>query len=289
MARTVELGARYGIPLTFVLAVAWSWLTGRRRSLLADAEYLVGRMNPRPVIEGEDNIPADGRFIIVANHYNRLGLWIVLCGCAISVAVARRRATRDDVRWVITSEWQNERLLGLPVPATLYRIAFGRTTGMFGMITMPVAPKDVRGRAAALLEIRSVLRPREGGRDGVVGIFPEHTEVPGLPLHEARKGTGLFFLYLSESGVPILPVGLAEIGGVLRVRFGPPFALQVPKGPKEERDNAARQKVMVAVGRLLPPGLWGFYSDAIQRADKLSTDSGTVGEVGVQGMAPHDQ
>lgn len=274
MARTVELGPRHRIPLPFVLAVAWSWLTGRRRSLLADAEYLVGRMNPRPVIEGEDNIPADGRFIIVANHYNRLGLWIVLCGCAISVAVARRRATRDDVRWVITSEWQNERLLGLPVPATLYRIAFGRTTRMFGMITMPVAPKDVRGRAAALLEIRSVLRPREGGRDGrqtatlssVVGIFPEHTEVAGLPLHEARKGTGLTFLHFSESGVPILPVGLAEIGGALRVRFGAPFALQVPKGPKEDRDNAAKEKVMVAVGRLLPRDLWGFYSDAIQTA-----------------------
>jgi hypothetical protein len=50
------------------------------------------------------------------------------------------------------------------------------------------------------------------------------------------------------------------------VRFGEPFALSVAKeGSRQEQDHRAREQVMVAVGRLLPPAYWGYYRKAIQR------------------------
>jgi hypothetical protein len=58
-----------------------------------------------------------------------------------------------------------------------------------------------------------------------------------------------------------------EEDDTLIVRFGEPFALSVAKeGSRQERDRQAREQVMVAVGRLLPPTHWGRYREAIRRS-----------------------
>ena len=64
-----------------------------------------------------------------------------------------------------------------------------------------------------------------------------------------------------------MPTGIWEEDGTLMVSFGEPFALYVAKeGQRQDRDRRAREQVMVAVGRLLPPAYWGYYSEAIQRS-----------------------
>jgi hypothetical protein len=84
-------------------------------------------------------------------------------------------------------------------------------------------------------------------------------------LQEPLEGSGLFLHALSERGLPLVPAGVWEEDDTLMVSFGEPFALSVAKDvPRQERDRQAREQVMVAVGRLLPPAYWGYYSEAIQ-------------------------
>ncbi|MFH1485153.1 MAG: hypothetical protein ABIH46_03695, partial [Chloroflexota bacterium] len=53
--------------------------------------------------------------------------------------------------------------------------------------------------------------------------------------------------------------GVSEREGVLTAVFGPPFVLAPPTLPPHEWDAWARDEVMLAIARLLPPGLWGHY------------------------------
>jgi len=85
-------------------------------------------------------------------------------------------------------------------------------------------------------------------------------------LREPLEGSGLFLQALSERGLLLVPAGVWEEDDTLTVRFGEPFALPVAReGSRRERDRRAREQVMVAVGRLLPPAYWGYYREAIQR------------------------
>jgi hypothetical protein len=78
-------------------------------------------------------------------------------------------------------------------------------------------------------------------------------------------GVGSFLLSLSNRGIPILPVGIFEEEGGLIASFGPPFSIQIARSvEKGERERLASQQVMVAIGRLLPPQLWGVYAPAIE-------------------------
>ena len=111
--------------------------------------------------------------------------------------------------------------------------------------------------------MRSILEVLERQSEPI-GLFPEG--VGKDVLIEAIPGTGLFLHSLSKRGIPILPAGIYEEGGVLTVRFGPPFFLDVPRqGDKEERDRPARDQVMAHIGRLLPRRMWGPYTLAIEQ------------------------
>jgi hypothetical protein len=98
-----------------------------------------------------------------------------------------------------------------------------------------------------------------------VGITPEARGSGRLV--EPPRGSGLFLLALARRGVPFLPVAVWEEGTTLVFRFGPPFRLSVPEGQsREEADRLARERVMTAIGLLLPPDWWGEYAEAIARA-----------------------
>ena len=49
----------------------------------------------------------------------------------------------------------------------------------------------------------------------------------------------------------ILPVGVSEVDGRLRVAFGSAYMPEIP-AQREERDRAVSQQVMAAIGNLLP-------------------------------------
>src|SRR5947209_8732914 len=84
-----ESMARFPFPWDLLLGVIRDLPAGRR-SMLVDCAYLVSRLEPAPVIEGADLVPASGPLVIAANHYQRPGLWIGWAGAVVTLAVAGR-------------------------------------------------------------------------------------------------------------------------------------------------------------------------------------------------------
>ena len=70
--------------------------------------------------------------------------------------------------------------------------------------------------------------------------------------------------FLCSRGARLLPVGLYEEKGGLRANFGELFTVRLPeRASREEADGLVRQQIMVAIGRLLPRELWGFYAEGV--------------------------
>jgi hypothetical protein len=177
----------------------------------------------------------------------------------ITTVIAERRPLSPAIRWVITSEWYGYRIGPIPIPVWLIRWVFRRVGKVYGLLVMPRQASRAVGRAAVLRRIARVAQ-REA-----IGVTPE-AGGSGI-LREPLEGSGLFLQALSERGLPLVPTGVWEEDDTLMVRFGEPLAPSVAKkGSRQEQDRRAREQVMVAVGRLLPPAYWGYYREAIEHS-----------------------
>ena len=242
---------QYRLSRSLVTGILWSALILRRRSFVRDARAALAGLQPPLEVAGSENVPARGPLLVACNHYSRPGFdagWLAL---AISAAVGARRAPDIDpeVRWVMTAAWTfpesrwKRRFL---TPLTKW--AFRRVARVYGFIPMPAMPPDpdeVEERARAVLETVRLAR-----RGFSIGLAPEGMDTPD-GLGEPPEGVGRFLALLVEAGLAILPVGVSEWGGRLRVSFGPVFVPRIPLARKE-RDRAVAQQVIEAITRQLP-------------------------------------
>ncbi|OGO49592.1 MAG: hypothetical protein A2148_11380 [Chloroflexi bacterium RBG_16_68_14] len=216
--------------------------------------------NPyRRRIEGLDNVPARGSFILVMNHHNRPGLRPYHCAMVVSAAVAERRPDQPEIRWAFASELYGQRIGPIPIPVPLIRWVFRRIARAYDLVVVPRREERAMGRAAVLRHLARALATSP------IGLTPEAVGTGRLV--EPPHGAGLFLASLSRRRFPILPVAAWEEGETLIVRFGEPVRLAVPREqPRDEQDRLAQEQVMVAIGRLLPREYWGAYEAAIERA-----------------------
>jgi len=268
MGREPVRQEHYRFRISSVLLFIISMLLGRRRDLAADIAATLLAARPHPRIIDDHYVPAEGPFVLVANHYERPGLKVFWGGMLASYAISERRTRDKALHWLMTSEWYNYRLGPMPIPVWFLRWLFRRIAFVYGLVIVPRPTERAVGRAAAMRSILQVLdRQREP-----IALFPEG--VGKGQLVEPQPGSGAFLLSLCQRGIPILPAGIFEEEGALTVRFGPPFTIQISEEtPKEERDRLARQQMMVAIGRLLPRPLWGVYTlhieEALSRGEKM--------------------
>lgn len=248
---------RHRLPRRFLGGFLWAMLALRPRSFARDAQVAVTGLRPGLEILGGEHVPPRGPCLVTCNHYSRPGFaawWLAL---AITAAVAAHRTPDADpeVRWVMTAAWtfpENGWRHWVLTPIT--RWAFDRVARVYGFVTMPPMPPDpheVELRALAVL--RTVRLARQAAREGgMVGLAPEGRDVP-KELGRPPEGAGEFMALLVRAGLPVLPVGVAEQGGRLRVSFGPLFVPEVPPD-RAERDRVVARQVMAAIARQLPPG-----------------------------------
>jgi 1-acyl-sn-glycerol-3-phosphate acyltransferase len=211
---------------------------------------------PRPPIARDaGQIPREGKFVIVGNHYERPGLWMAWPAMLVSHTVAQ--VTGREVRWIAIEDWEAFSLWGIPIPRGWIRRLFQRAFATYGILAM--APPDAH-RSLRAAAIRSAVDKVSGGE--ILGLMPEGTVGATPELLEAREGAGSFLLLLAASGARLLPVGLYEEEETLVAQFGEPFDLRPrPQLPREARDSWAREQTMKAIRDLLPPQLWGAYRD----------------------------
>jgi len=226
---------------------------GKPRSLARDAALLLWDVPATPLVRGLDNVPEEGPLVVVANHYERPGLW--MAWPAVLVAHVMRLRTGCDIRWIAIEEWDSFQVAGIHVSRDLIRTVFQRAFRTFGILAMarPDTPAVARAKS-----MRAATQEIKDGR--VIGLMPEGDVGPTPELLEAREGVGVFLHLMAAAGALILPVGISEEQGRLVTHFGHPFELSIPRHvPKAERDHWVREHVMRAIRDLLPPPLWGFY------------------------------
>ena len=248
---------RYEIPLLTIVRLVRDALVGRPRSFARDARAVLDS-NPYPrTIVGPEHVVADRPFIIVMNHFNRPGLRPYHCAMVVSSALAERRADGPEVGWAFTSEYRDRKVGPIPIPPAVFRWVFSRCAHIYGLIPIPRQEMLVANRAAALRQLARRLAV------GPIGLTPEGL-LASDTLVEPPPGNGRFLQLIAGGVVPLLPVAAWEDGSALTVRFGEPFHLSPAAGlSREEQDRRASDRVMIAIGALMPRRYWGAYAARI--------------------------
>ncbi len=248
---------RYRIPRRFLGSFLWAALTLRPRSFARDAQLAMRGLRPDLEVLGGKHVPPRGPCLVTCNHYSRPGFdaWWLALGIAAAVAAHRAPDADPEIHWVMTAAWTfpesgwRQRVL-----TPLTRWAFDRVAQVYGFVTMPPMPPDpheVELRALAVLRTVRLAR-RLAQKGGMVGLAPEGRDV-AEGLGRPPAGAGEFIALLVRAGLPVLPAGVTEQGGRLRVSFGPLFEPEIPP-ERTKRDSTVARQVMAAIGRQLPLG-----------------------------------
>lgn len=238
-------------------------------------------MTPAPRISGDDLIPKASPFIVVFNHYEspRIPAW---WGPFLMTRVIETRRTRErhadaspvgpvsdqtPVHWLMAREWWYPGGLGRLVKQPLTRLFYARLARVYGFITVPPVLDGDLYRGEGVSGVRKALALTRGDHPAVVGLAPEGNSGPNGALKRPASGTGLFLILLTHEKIPMLPIGWFEDqDGALTIQFGAPFQLRLQRmKDRHERDRLAATEVMIAIGRLLPEGLWGEFKEEIGR------------------------
>jgi 1-acyl-sn-glycerol-3-phosphate acyltransferase len=212
---------------------------------------LIMRLISQIQVNGMENVPQSGAFIVASNHLGRLDVPLVymfLNRPDITILVAEKYRHNFIIRWFV-------RHLD-----ALFIDRFG----------------------ADLVTVRAALnRLRKGG---VLVIAPEGTRSPTGALIEARSGAS----YLAaKAGAPIFPVAITgtEDRQVLQrlkhlqraqiqVTVGKPFSL--PPLNHKDRETELEEyttEIMCQIAALLPPAKRGFYANFLRTRELLTNSN----------------
>lgn len=197
--------------------------------------WLLFVLGGRLTVEGIENVPADGSYIMVSNHMSIADGPIVLMA--------------HPPKW--TYFWIADKWRELPV--------FGFLASRIGAIFIN---REVLDRAA----IRQAVETLKAGE--IIGLAPEATRSPIGQIIKPRNGAA----YLAtRSNVPILPIGLTGSDKLfdnflhlrrteIIVRFGEPFTLPVPeRRPRQSDLTRLTDEIMQHILRLIPVSQHGYY------------------------------
>ncbi|MGI5837424.1 MAG: lysophospholipid acyltransferase family protein [Chloroflexota bacterium] len=199
---------------------------------------LLLRILTRCRVEGIENVPPTGPFLLAANHLN-------LVDPPVLGALLPRQITfmaKDElfktpiIGWVVT--WYG---------------AFPVRRGQ--------PDRQALRTAAFVLE-----------KGGVVGMFPEGTRSKTGRLKEALPGAAMLAALASAPVLPVALIGTEKLRSVfsfitrpeITVRIGKPFNIERDRSRRESLDEATRA-MMARVAALLPEERRGYYSDAAQK------------------------
>lgn len=252
---------RYHFPLAWLMGMGRDMLTGTPRSFRDDCELAVRILPRRPVVEGLENIPARGSFILVSNHYQRRDLWIGWEGALLCHALWQAQPALV-CHWITT-----DRAVLDGATVRFSRWAFARVARVwdFVLVTPPEA-RDADADQSRRHALRACLRKlkRADGRPVCLCVFPEGMSGSTRGLGAPTPGAGRSLLALAATGVPLLPAAVWENSdGALHARFGPAWTPTPPAAlARSALDRWSADEALGRVAALLPEALRGVYASA---------------------------
>lgn len=251
---------RYRFPLPWLMAMGRDMLVGRSRSFRDDCALAVRSLPVQPTVEGLENIPATGSFILVTNHYQRRDLWIGWTGGLLCDSIWR---VRPDIfcHWITEDRAVID---GASVPATAWMFARVAHVWDFALVTPPDA-RDADSQRSRRHALRQCLRrlTRADGRAVCLCVMPEGIGGGTSGLQRAVAGSGRSLLAFATTGIPLLPAAVwEEPSGALHARFGPPWRPQLPPTiSREDVDGWIGNDTMRHIAAILPIGFRGAYAE----------------------------
>jgi 1-acyl-sn-glycerol-3-phosphate acyltransferase len=188
-------------------------------------------------VEGLDNIPTQGPYILVANHLSRVDAPLLL-------TIVR-----------------NDNVTGWAAAKYRQHLLFGLIIRLGGGIFIRRGEIDRDALAAALAWLR---------KGNIFGMAPEGTRSKTGALIRAKTGAA----YLADQAkVPVVPVAITGTEAMtqnllrlrrsrLTVRVGEPFRL--PPLQESERTKSLRRntdEIMCRIAAMLPPAYRGVYAE----------------------------
>jgi hypothetical protein len=235
---------QYPVPWDQVYSLWPHILNGTRRNVDDFSGKIVARMHPPPLLLGLEHLPEDPRFILVANHYQRKGLWIIHVASALTQAIADRYGRQVDppVHWMVTANWPPIRLgpWKIPSPGDMLLPKVAHALSCFPVSFAGNNPAYTATTLKRILKASDTLeRP--------IGIFPEGVAGSAGKLTPPLPGVDRFMALLAKRGWPVLPAGVSEEGRFV-IRFGP----LIPADRLMGSSNAA-ELAMSHVAELMRP------------------------------------
>src|ERR1700712_5652189 len=226
------------MPVTGIGAVSelseWSEVTGFYWFVKYTLRPLF-RVFFRPVVSGQEHIPASGGALLASNHLS-------MCDSLFLPVMTRRK---------MSFLAKNEYFTGRGMKGRA-KAAFVRGTGL-----IPLDRSDADAAAAAL---RTGARAVSNGT--LLGVYPEGTRSPDGRLYRGKTGVARMAL---ETGVPVVPVAMIgtdrvqPIGQVrphlhqVEIRIGEPLLPPPPATDAAELQAQARElteQIMAAIAGL---------------------------------------
>ena len=213
----------YSVPWDLIFGLGPHIVSRTPTSVDTFTEGVCRRLHPEPLIEGTGSLPANPTFTMVANHYQRKGMWILFPAAILTQMIRRHYGPGDPpVRWMVTANWPRIKAgpwsFRSPGDILLPRVADA-------LCCYPVSFAG-SNQAFTARSIRRVLReaPRA---NRPLGIFPEGVGGSAGTFTDPIPGVDRLLRHLAKSGMPVVPVCISEVNSRLRFRVGPVIASDV--------------------------------------------------------------
>lgn len=244
----------YRLPVRLAVPVAWCALTNTQRSFRRDAIICLRGMVPPLYLEGQENIPAAGPFLVVTNHYHRPGFGAWWISLAISTVLPL------EAHWMMTGAWTYRDALRSRTLEPLTHWAFTRLARCYNFTLMPPMPPRAHEANARSLAVRRVVAYARQAANPVIALAPEGQDYAGGVLGWPPAGVGRFIAHLARYAPLILPVGAFESGGRFCLHFGPAVTPDFTEmDGKNTLDRDVSEWVMCLIARQLPVALRGEF------------------------------
>jgi 1-acyl-sn-glycerol-3-phosphate acyltransferase len=195
------------------------------------------RLGSKVTVEGAENIPATGGFLLTTNHLSQIDPPLLL------LAVPRR------IRVFAAEKYRRN---------PFFRLLFD----VMGCVWVRQFEADHEALREAIHHLK------EGG---ILGMSPEGTR--SRETHALMRARGGAALIASRAGTPILPMAVWGTENFVRdllhlrrahisVRIGKPYRLDISPHAKGADLEKGTDEIMYAIAALLPPAYRGEYADS---------------------------